>query len=147
MTRGTPCAAAVLLQSAGRRSRAFSAGGGRAPLPVFVDGVRLPFAMSGTTYKDEMAVDLGKLAMKGLLDRHPEMDPSAIDYLLYGTVIQESRTSNIARDAALAAGVGSCLLDEAVTIGGTLHLHGWLISCSFLSCSCCRSPSPCRRTQ
>jgi hypothetical protein len=29
---------------------------------VFVDGVRLPFAMSSTIYKDELAVDLQKLA-------------------------------------------------------------------------------------
>jgi acetyl-CoA acyltransferase len=45
-----------------------------------------------------MAVDLGKLALAGLLHRNPELDPKAIDYLMYGTVIQESRTSNIARE-------------------------------------------------
>jgi acetyl-CoA acyltransferase len=48
-----------------------------------------------------MAVDLGKLALAGLLHRNPELDPKAIDYLMYGTVIQESRTSNIAREVCL----------------------------------------------
>jgi acetyl-CoA acyltransferase len=61
--------------------------------------------MSSTLYKDLMAVDLGKLALAGLIHRNPELDPAKIDYLLYGTVIQESRTSNIAREAAMAAGI------------------------------------------
>eukprot|EP00611_Tribonema_gayanum_P019889 TRINITY_DN3539_c0_g2_i1.p1 TRINITY_DN3539_c0_g2~~TRINITY_DN3539_c0_g2_i1.p1 ORF type:complete len:483 (-),score=156.70 TRINITY_DN3539_c0_g2_i1:349-1698(-) len=73
--------------------------------PVFVDGARIPFAMSSTLYKDLMAVDLGKLALAGLLHRNPELKPAEIDYVLYGTVIQESRTSNIAREAAMAASI------------------------------------------
>jgi acetyl-CoA acyltransferase len=32
------------------------------------------------------------------------LDPNVIDYVIGGTVIQEVRTSNIAREAAMAAG-------------------------------------------
>lgn len=33
-------------------------------------------------------MDLGKLALRGLLNRNPELDPKYIDYLMFGTVIQ-----------------------------------------------------------
>merc|ERR1740130_1012345 len=51
-----------------------------------------------------MAYDLGRLAMKGMLDK-VALDPEHLDYVLWGTVIQEVRTSNIARESALGAGV------------------------------------------
>lgn len=74
------------------------------PNVVIVDGVRLPFAQSSTIYQDEMAVDLQRLAFKGLIDKTaiPKVE---IDYVLSGTVIQEVQTSNIAREAALNAGL------------------------------------------
>lgn len=65
---------------------------------VVVDGVRIPFTLGGTTYNNYLAVDLGRLALKGLLVK-TALDPATIDYLYYGTVIQEARTSNIAREA------------------------------------------------
>ena len=36
---------------------------------VLIDGVRIPFTLAGTTYKDLLAVDLGRLAIKGLIDK------------------------------------------------------------------------------
>lgn len=71
---------------------------------VIVDGVRLPFAKTSTIYADEMAVDLQRLAFKGLMDK-TAMDRENIDYVISGTVIQEVRTSNIAREAAVNAGL------------------------------------------
>lgn len=71
--------------------------------------------MSGTTYKDKLAVDLGKLALAGILNRNPELDAKDIDYLLYGTVIQEARTSNIAREAAMGAGIPDTVPAHTVT--------------------------------
>ena len=65
---------------------------------VLVDGVRIPFTMAGSTYGDYLAVDLGRMALKGLLTK-TALDPSVIDYMFMGTVIQETRTSNIAREA------------------------------------------------
>lgn len=71
---------------------------------VVVDGCRLPFTMAGTVYGKYLAVDLGRMALKGLLTK-TALQPELIDYLYYGTVIQETRTSNIAREAAMGAGI------------------------------------------
>jgi len=65
--------------------------------------VRIPFALSQTIYQDVMAVDLAKMSLTGLMAK-TGLDASLVDYVLYGTVIQESRTSNIAREAAMHAG-------------------------------------------
>ena len=71
---------------------------------MVVDGCRLPFTMAGTVYGKYLAVDLGRMALKGLLTK-TALSPEMIDYLYYGTVIQETRTSNIAREAAMGAGI------------------------------------------
>lgn len=71
---------------------------------VVVDGIRLPFAMSSTIYSDQLGVDLQRLAFKGLIDK-TAISKEDIDYVIAGTVIQEVRTSNIARDAAINAGL------------------------------------------
>ena len=65
---------------------------------VLVDGVRIPFTMAGSVYGDYLAVDLGRMALKGLLTK-TALDPASIDYMFMGTVIQETRTSNIARES------------------------------------------------
>jgi acetyl-CoA acyltransferase len=51
-----------------------------------------------------MAYDLGRMAISGLLARN-KVDPAQIDQVLMGTVIQEVKTSNIARESALGAGI------------------------------------------
>lgn len=71
---------------------------------VLVDGCRIPFQRSGTHYNDLMAYDLGRMAIEGLLARNP-VDPAAIDRVIMGTVIQEVKTSNVARESALGAGI------------------------------------------
>ena len=71
---------------------------------VIVGGVRLPFAQASTIYQDEMAVDLQRLAIKGLIDQ-TALPKDAIDYVVCGNVIQEVKTSNIAREAAVNAGL------------------------------------------
>jgi acetyl-CoA acyltransferase len=60
--------------------------------------------MGGSVYGDLLAVDLARLATKGLLTK-TALDPALIDYVFMGTVIQECRTSNIAREAAMGAGI------------------------------------------
>jgi len=82
---------------------------------VFVDGTRTPFALSGTLYNDLMAVDLARLALKGLLTK-TAIAPSLLGSVVFGTVIQESRTSNIAREAVLAAGLPDSLPAHTVTM-------------------------------
>jgi acetyl-CoA acyltransferase len=51
-----------------------------------------------------MAVDLQRMAFKGLVDK-TAIDRKEIDYVISGTVIQEVKTSNIAREAAVNAGL------------------------------------------
>jgi len=97
-------------------ARAFSsASAAKGRRVVVVDGGRIPFTMAGTTYKDYMAVDLQRFALKGLMDK-VALDAKEVDYLLCGTVIQETRTSNIAREAAMAAGLPTDLPSHTITM-------------------------------
>lgn len=74
------------------------------PNIVIVDGIRLPFSQTSTIYSSELAVDLQRLAFKGLIDK-TAIDRKDVDYVIAGTVIQEVRTSNLAREAAVNAGL------------------------------------------
>lgn len=96
-----------------RHARAFSAAAAQRRV-VVVEGVRLPFAKSGTLYKDVIAYDMLRDAFKGVINK-AALDPAQIDYVLAGTVIQEVRTSNIAREAALGAGVPKGVPAHTVT--------------------------------
>ncbi|XP_038133465.1 trifunctional enzyme subunit beta, mitochondrial [Cyprinodon tularosa] len=82
---------------------------------VLVEGVRTPFLMSGTTYADLMPHDLARAALQGLLNR-TGIPKDAVDYLIYGTVIQEVKTSNVAREAALGAGFSDKIPSHTVTM-------------------------------
>ncbi len=72
--------------------------------PVLVDGARIPFQKSTTGYYHLMAYDLGRMAIRGILDRN-KLDPTSIEQVIMGTVIQEVKTSNVARESALGAGI------------------------------------------
>ncbi|KAK7602142.1 hypothetical protein V9T40_009583 [Parthenolecanium corni] len=82
---------------------------------VFVDGVRTPFLLSGTDYSKFMAYDLAKHSLAGLLKK-TGVPKEAIDYIIYGSVIQEVKTSNIAREAALSAGFSEFTPAHTVTM-------------------------------
>jgi acetyl-CoA acyltransferase len=71
---------------------------------VIIDGCRIPFQRSGTGYRALSSYDLGRLAIKAVL-RKTEIDPLKIDSVIMGTVAAKLDTSNVAREAALAAGV------------------------------------------
>jgi len=71
---------------------------------VLVDGCRLPFQRSGTGYEDLMAYDMGRMVLRGLLTR-TGLPPKKVDRVVMGTVVQDVQTSNVAREAALAAGI------------------------------------------
>ena len=94
----------------------------------------IPFTTAGSVYGKYLAVDLGRLALKGLLTK-TALDPASIDYLYYGTVIQETRTSNIAREASMGAGIPysvpshtvsmACIsANQAITAGAEKILSG-----------------------
>ena len=95
--------------------RSFSASAPCSKNMVLVDGVRTPFLMSSTDYKTLMPHDLQRMALVGLLQR-TGLDPGLIDYVCVGTVIQEVKTSNIAREAALGAGISDRVPAHTVTM-------------------------------
>ena len=51
-----------------------------------------------------MAYELGAMAVSGLLQRY-RIDPAVVDRVILGTVLGEPRTTNLAREAALACGL------------------------------------------
>ena len=95
-------------------SRGFASSSSRAKNVVVVDGCRIPFTMGGSVYGKYLAVDLQRMALSGLLQK-TALDPEIIDYLICGTVIQETRTSNIAREAGMAAGIPISVPSHTVT--------------------------------
>lgn len=81
---------------------------------VIVDGARIPFQRSGTGYKKLMAYDLGRMAIEGLIGRSA-IDGTDIDRIIMGCVIQDVNTSNVAREAALGAGLPKSIPAHTVT--------------------------------
>lgn len=73
---------------------------------VVIDGCRTPFLRSGTDYMDLMSYQLGQFAIKGLLVK-TGLEPEQVDTVVMGNVISNVKTPNVAREAALTAGVPS----------------------------------------
>ncbi len=71
---------------------------------VVIDGTRTPFLKSGTEYMDLLSYQLGQFAISGLLKK-TGIDPKSVDRVILGTVISNVKTSNVAREAALTAGI------------------------------------------
>lgn len=101
---------------------------------VLVDGCRIPFQKAGTGYRNLRSHELGRLVIRGLVDR-TGIDPVHIDSVLFGTVIRDVETPNVAREAALGAGLPasvpahtvsmSCLSShQAITSGAEQILAG-----------------------
>lgn len=82
---------------------------------VLVDAVRTPFLMSGTDYLEMMPHDLARAALRGLLNR-TQLPVEEVDHVVMGTVIQEVKTSNIAREAMLGAGFSDLTPAHTVTL-------------------------------
>lgn len=80
-----------------------------------VDGVRTPFLTSGSDYSRLMPHELARHSLVSLL-RKTGVDKEIIDYIVYGTVIQEVKTSNIGREAALSAGFSTKTPAHTVTM-------------------------------
>ncbi|HTR02790.1 MAG TPA: thiolase family protein [Thermoanaerobaculia bacterium] len=71
---------------------------------VVVDGVRTPYARAGTELKGVSAADLGRIVVAELLAR-TDFDPAALDQVIFGNIAQPPDAVNVARVAALKAGV------------------------------------------
>eukprot|EP00127_Corallochytrium_limacisporum_P005369 Clim_evm45s203 gene=Clim_evmTU45s203 len=82
---------------------------------VFIDAARTPFMTSGSEYKNLKPYELGRIAITGLLDK-TGIDAKNVDAVVYGTVIQEVKTSNIARESMLAADMPQNIPAHTVTM-------------------------------
>ena len=82
---------------------------------VVIDGCRTPFLRSGTDYMDLMSYQLGQFAIKGLLAK-TGLDPKEVGQVIMGTVISNIQTSNVAREAALTAGIPNTTPCSTVTM-------------------------------
>jgi len=71
---------------------------------VIVDGVRTPFAKSGSALKDVPAQELGRIALRELLAR-TEFDPAGLDEVVLGNCGTPAEAANLARVSALEAGI------------------------------------------
>ncbi|MFB0710644.1 3-oxoadipyl-CoA thiolase [Buttiauxella noackiae] len=70
------------------------------------DGVRTPFGRFGGTLSTVRSDDLAALPLKALIARHPNLDWSAIDDVIYGCANQAGEDNrNVARMALLLAGM------------------------------------------
>ncbi len=71
---------------------------------VIVDGVRSPVGNHGGALRTLLARDLAAHVIRGLLER-TKIDPASVDEVIFGCVAQPSDAPNIARVAALFAGI------------------------------------------
>src|SRR5215831_1655983 len=70
------------------------------------DALRTPFGRYGGALAGVRADDLGAIPMRALLARHPELDPAAIEDVIYGCANQAGEDNrNVARMSALLAGL------------------------------------------
>lgn len=71
---------------------------------AIIDGIRTPFCKAGGCLKKTGADDLGAYAIKGLLLKS-DFPAQEVDELIFGNVAQPPDASNVARVAALKAGL------------------------------------------
>ncbi|NMP32992.1 acetyl-CoA C-acyltransferase FadI [Thalassotalea sp. M1531] len=71
---------------------------------AIVAGLRTPFAKQATAFHGVPAVDLGKMVVNELMQKH-EIDPKIVDQLVYGQVVQMPEAPNIAREIVLGTGM------------------------------------------
>ena len=65
-----------------------------------VAGCRTPFCKSGTALKHVRAVDLARYATRELLER-TDLDPTAVDEIVFGQVVPSALVPNLAREVSL----------------------------------------------
>eukprot|EP00058_Branchiostoma_floridae_P024133 XP_002609623.1 hypothetical protein BRAFLDRAFT_115071 [Branchiostoma floridae] len=103
---------------------------------VLVEGVRTPFLQAGTTYANMMPHDLQRQALLGLLQR-TSLPRDMVDYIVVGTVIQEVKTSNLAREAALGAGFSDRIPAHTVTMACISSNQAMTTACGLIAAGQC----------
>lgn len=72
--------------------------------PVILSGARTPVGKLLGQFKDLTAIDLGVVAVRAAIER-AGIDPTSVDEVIMGNVVQAGNGQNPARQAALRAGV------------------------------------------
>lgn len=81
---------------------------------VYIVGMnRIPFGKYRGFYKDENAVDLGVLALKGLLEKNI-VSQDKIDNILIGNVLSAGLGQNVARQIALKSGLPESIVATSI---------------------------------
>jgi acetyl-CoA acyltransferase len=68
---------------------------------AIVDGLRTPFAKSGTVFRRESTLDLASSVVAELVAR-AGIDTATVDQIVYGTVVADIAAPNLAREIVLA---------------------------------------------
>lgn len=71
---------------------------------VIVSAVRTPIGAFGGSFKDVSAVELGTIVAKEALKR-AHVDPTKVDEVIFGNVLQAGLGQNVARQVAIHAGI------------------------------------------
>lgn len=69
-----------------------------------IAGARTPFVKAGTSFSSLSLHDLACHSIKSLIENY-ELDASSVDELVYGTVLLDPRTPNLARELVFKAGL------------------------------------------
>ena len=69
-----------------------------------VSGIRTPFARAWTDFGDLPAQELGRIAVRELLER-TNLEPKLVDEVIFGSVANPPEAANIARVISLLAGI------------------------------------------
>ena len=88
---------------------------------AIVGGARTPFAKAGTALKDVPALELATHSVNGVLKKL-ELDPGAVDQLVYGTVIVDPTIPHLAREVNFKSELPASVQSLSVTdncISGT----------------------------
>ena len=80
---------------------------------AIVAGGRTPFAKAGKAFKDLGPLNLGSHVVSNLIERY-DIDPAAIEALVYGVTLPEPGKPNLARELVFEAGLPKSI--EAQTI-------------------------------
>lgn len=71
---------------------------------AIVEGVRTAFIKFGTDFQDIPAQELGRIAVRELLER-TGLEPGLVDEVIFGAVAQPPEATNVARVISLLAGI------------------------------------------
>ena len=84
---------------------------------VIVDGCRTPFQRAATGFVDSFSYQLAAATVRGLLER-TGVPPSALDRVIFGATVHNPAATNVAREAALIAGVPAEVPAHTITAAG-----------------------------